>query len=142
VLVANAGFVVVGIVLALATLPAFTGADGYPKDPVAASLMLMFGAILVGVCLSLVTARATADSTGFRYRYGLISRACTPSQFASLSVVPGSGSGYRRVCLVLTTHDGNPVRLTAIQRADTATGRADLATAAERMTAALHAISA
>jgi hypothetical protein len=106
----------------------------------AAVAMAIFGALCVSLGAALITARATVTPAGIRYRYGLVRRRIRTHDIKSISVGPGSGRYYPRICLQVGVRGrARPIRLIGLQRADTRTGHAALAAVAEEVRRALGA---
>lgn len=81
--------------------------------------MTAFGTFCAAFGVSLASARVVADSSGLRYR-NLISRRVPKDQIEAVGIGPGSGAGYPRVAIIIQRRDRRPLRLTALQGADTA----------------------
>ena len=106
----------------------------------AAIAMAIFGALCISLGAALVTARAVVTFDGIRYRYGVVRRRIRTLDITSVSVGPGSGRYYPRICLHVGVRGrARPVRLIGLQRADTRKGHAALAGVAEEVHRALSA---
>lgn len=81
--------------------------------------MTAFGTFSAVFGVSLASARVVADSRGLRYR-NFVSRRVPKDQIEAVGIGPGSGAGYPRVAIIVQRRDRRPLRLTALQGADTA----------------------
>jgi hypothetical protein len=107
-------------------------------DWAAGVLVETFSALSLAFGISLSTAKATVTSSQIRYRYGLVQRTIPSDQIESVSVGPGSGAYYSRICLHIRQRGRTrPIRLIGLQRPDTAKGRAALEQTAAKVRAAL-----
>lgn len=95
-----------------------------PQDTGALATMVLVGAVFIGFGLAMAFACVAASETGLRYRYGVIRRTWSSADIAAVVVGAGSGAGYSRVAMHVVNKDGKRKVLTALQRPDTAQGRA------------------
>ncbi|NYG05569.1 hypothetical protein BJ986_000056 [Phycicoccus badiiscoriae] len=101
------------------------GSDSY--DWGAGAMMGVLVGLSLGFGISISTAKATVNSSAIRYEYGFVRRAIPSSEVESVAVGPGSGLYYPRICLHIDQRGRDrPLRLLALQRPDTAKGRAVL----------------
>jgi hypothetical protein len=102
-------------------------------DWAAGVLMVGYSLLILAIGISLSTAQAEVTRSQIQCRYGIVRRLIPSEEVESVVVGPGSGAYYRRICLhVRQRGRSKPVRLLALQRPDTAKGRAELQqTAAE-----------
>ena len=121
---------VFGVVFGLAGL-------GDPEDLGTVLVMAVTGAVFAAVGLSLATARAQVVPSGISYRSGLVRRAVPVQDVIGFGVGPGSGSGPERIAYVVERRDRRPVRLTGVQRWDTARARAEMTIEVSRAAALL-----
>jgi hypothetical protein len=107
-----------------------------PYDWAGGAMVEIFSAFSLGFGISLSTAKATVTSSTIRYRYGFVRRAIPSSEVESVGVGDGSGLYYPRICLHIGQRGRDrPLRLIALQRPDTAKGRAVLEDTAAKVRA-------
>jgi hypothetical protein len=128
------------IAFALVFGPAgFAPNDSQTPDPGAGTMMVVFAALVASIGISLITAKATVDPSEIRYRYGLVRRRIPASDIEAIGVGPCSGAFYPRACPHIHLRArARPIRLVALQRADTSKGRRALDHAAADMRDALR----
>jgi len=128
-----AGWIFIALALVFG-VAGFVPDDSEPSGRGAGTLMLLFALLLASVGISLVTAKATVIPSEMRYRYGLVRRRIQSSDIEKIFVGPCSGAFYPRVCLHVDVRKrARPIRLVALQRADSSKGRAALNRAAADM---------
>lgn len=128
------GFLVFGTIFSLAPFAADESDLGWPS----AVSMIGFGLLEAHIGISLSRARVVASPRGIRYRFGLILRNIPASEIEAVVTGPGSGGYYARCCVHVQRKLGaRPVRLTALQRAATQSGRAAVEESAVQMRSVL-----
>lgn len=113
---------------------ALSGLPQIGVDLSTAITMALAGLVFAAVGGSLATAKVTADERGLTYRHGWTRRVAA-HEIRAVEVGPGSGAGYARLAVRVLRQGHRPLRLTALQRADTERSREDL----ERTAAAIRA---
>lgn len=107
-----------------------------PYNWAAGALVEILSALSLGFGIFISTASATVTSSHIRYRYGFVRRVIPSREVESVAVGPGSGAYYSRICLHIGQRGrARPLRLTALQRPDTAKGRAALEVIAAKVRA-------
>lgn len=131
--IAGWAMIVFGVLFALASLVAFFPDPGTTRNVSGGVMMLLFAGLVASIGIAVTTARAKAEASGLRYGYGLIRRYVSSTEIAAVTVGPGSGAYYPRLCVHVRRHHGKPLRLTAMQRPSTAKSRARLDAIAEEL---------
>ncbi|MEX0426153.1 hypothetical protein AB3X52_00870 [Nocardioides sp. DS6] len=121
---------IVGLIFALSGVPDVAG------DPDASVLMILFGALVAFLGLSLPLSVVRVDSTRLIYWYGLRRRTLPADQIDDIRLGPGSGAFYNRITLHVI-HGSKRLKLLGVQGPDTTRTRERLARTTEAM---LHAL--
>lgn len=90
--------------------------------------------VFVGIGLSHALSRVAADSRGVTYWNG-VRRHVPASKIAEIRVGEGSGAYYPRLAIWIYRVDAKPMRLTAIQRAESQRGERALEATAQSIAA-------
>jgi len=105
-----------GLIFGSAGLAAFSDSPDQKADVGGGVIMVLFAALVIAFAGAMLTAKVTADNNGVRYRFGVIRRRVLSADVASVTVGPGSGAVYARLCIHVKTRQGKTVRFTALQR--------------------------
>ena len=115
------------------------GWAGFAGSVVAATgWMLAFGVLLAGYGAAILSAQASADASGLRYRFGLVRRSVASEEIVDVRTRSGKGMYTPRICIEVEGRSGKVVRLAGLQRNDTEASRAALRDAVTRLSAALR----